>query len=339
MRALTRPRDVPLSVGSVDGWRAWSVVERDGDFLLSSLTRAEDWEPSAPFVASCGRRAHQPPHRGCSCGVYAAAEPEELGGLGRIAGAVIGQVSLWGRIAEHSRGYRAAIAYPARLRLVCVTCLGQGEGIAATRVDRDVSPTRSRLLPLCERHAAGRALPPARPFEDRLLAAYRVEPVPDGSLVRIRRDLRRERAERRTRRGLTMIVAAAVSLLALVAVSSARSREDVVVSATSSASHAALGPQVHGGIRPLHDRADSGPVHAPPMRLLRQPQLGVIAPMCGALTPIAVVVIGCGDPRTEVFVHSIGSAGTRPESTCGDQTAALTRTGYRIQCWWLLPQT
>ncbi len=92
---------MPLSPEAVDGWRAWSVVELDGEFRLSSLTRAETWEPAAPFVATCPRRRHAAPRRLCSCGVYAAAEPEELARLGRIAGAAIGQVSLWGRVAEH----------------------------------------------------------------------------------------------------------------------------------------------------------------------------------------------------------------------------------------------
>jgi len=146
MQAFRAFGSVPLSPEPVDGWRAWSVVELDGELRLSSLTRAETWEPVAPFVATCARQ-HAAPGRLCSCGVYAGAEPEELARLGRIAGAAIGQVSLWGRVAEHRRGYRAAIAYPSRLRLVCVTCLGQGMGEPATRVDRDPSPP-SRLFPL-----------------------------------------------------------------------------------------------------------------------------------------------------------------------------------------------
>ena len=137
VRAFRMWRDVPLSPEAVDGWRAWSVVEVEGELRLSSLTRAEPWEPATPFVATCPRRGHEAPGRSCSCGVYAAAEPEELARLGRIAGAAIGQVSMWGRIAEHRRGYRAGTAYPSRLRLVCVRCLGEGRGVPAAAIDHD----------------------------------------------------------------------------------------------------------------------------------------------------------------------------------------------------------
>src|SRR6478609_5779447 len=155
---------VPLSLDEVEGWRAWSVVERDGAYVLSSLTRAEAWEPGQPFAAACTRTRHEAPGRRCSCGVYAAADPNELARLGRIAGAAIGQASLWGRLVEHSRGYRAAAAYPTRLRLVCVACLSDGRGEPAAVVDRDTSGERARLRPLCETHAGSASLPSARPL-------------------------------------------------------------------------------------------------------------------------------------------------------------------------------
>src|SRR6478672_9503159 len=132
-------RSAPLSPEEVEGWRAWSVVERRGTYVLSSLTRAEDWPPGRPFAARCTRKSHDAPGRRCSCGVYAAADPNELARLGRIAGAAVGQVSLWGRMVEHSHGYRAASAYPTRIRLVCVTCLGEGHAEPAVVVDRDRS--------------------------------------------------------------------------------------------------------------------------------------------------------------------------------------------------------
>src|SRR5690242_8713747 len=135
--SLRRPP--PLSLEEVEGWRAWSVVERDGVFVLSSLTRAETWEPGRPFVATCARTQHDAPGARCSCGVYAAADSDELARLGRIAGAALGQVSLWGRLVEHSRGYRAEAAYPTRIRLVCVACLSEGRGEPATVVERDTS--------------------------------------------------------------------------------------------------------------------------------------------------------------------------------------------------------
>jgi hypothetical protein len=325
VRVLRAPRDVPFSAEAVDGWRAWSVVEHDGDVWLSSLTRAEDWAPAAPFVATCARRRHTPPRRGCSCGVYAAADPEELAGLGRIAGAAIGQVSLWGRIAEHSRGYRAGEAYPARLRLVCVACLGDGDGMPATNVDRDASAGRTRLVPLCEEHAAGRSLPPARPIEQRLLARYQVEAVPDASVERIRTDPRVAYAEQRYRRRSMAIVAASLSLLAVIALvgSVARARQGPIASVARAQP---LPPIAEESIK-THGATSGGYV----VRVLRQSRS--IPPECGRVTRTFVVTVECDDPSADVIAAGVGSTAARHDATCGDATTVITTQGYRVWCW------
>ena len=326
MRELRTPREVPFSAEAVDGWRAWSVREHDGDVWLSSLTRAEDWEPAAPFVATCSRRRHAPPRRGCSCGVYAAANPEELAGLGRIAGAAIGQVSLWGRIAEHSRGYRAGAAYPARLRLVCVTCLADGDGVPATRIDRDVSSGRTRVIPLCEEHADGRPLPLAGEIEQRLLARYQVEPVPDASIERIRTDPRVEYAEQRSRRRTMAIVAASLSLLAVIALVAGVAR---VRQGPAAAVSIASGPPLPVAEESVkqHGGTSAGYV----VRVFRESDS--IPPECGRVTRIFVVPVECDDPRAEVAVEGVGSTGGRRGETCGDTTTVITKLGYRVWCW------
>jgi hypothetical protein len=343
MRVLRSLREVPFSAGTVDGWRAWSVVERGGELLLSSLTRAEDWEPSAPFVAACDRRTHTPPRRDCSCGVYAAADPEELAGLGRIAGAAIGQVSLWGRIAEHSRGYRAATAYPARLRLVCVTCLGQGAGVPATRIDRDASSPRSRLVPLCETHTEGRALPPAGPFEERLLATYRVELVPDGTLDRIRRDHHVERAQRGARRRLTIAAAAVLSLMVVFAVFRWRDQNAAVSAAAAASSSYTFrdlpSPEANDGIKLPFDRTSEGLVFSPRIRILLLTPDQFAAPRCGIIRPNDVVPAECADPLADVFIDDVGPAGADREGTCSDSTVVRTTHAGRVFCWRLLPET
>jgi hypothetical protein len=166
-------------------------VELDGAFVLSSLTRAEEWAPGAPFVATCSRRRHRAPGRGCSCGVYAAADKNELARLGRIAGAAIGQVSLWGQVAEHSRGYRAGAAYPSRIRLVCSRCLAAGVGEPAVVVEREHSSGRTRLRPLCATHMPdAQTLSPAGPVEAQLLGAYGVDLMPEASVRAIHQDER-----------------------------------------------------------------------------------------------------------------------------------------------------
>jgi hypothetical protein len=313
-----RARDVPFAAEAVDGWRAWSVIESDGDVWLSSLTRPEDWEPAVPFVANCSRRRHQAPGRACSCGVYAAGKPEELAGLGRIAGAAVGQVSLWGRVAEHSRGYRAQTAYPARLRLVCVTCLAAGDGVPATLVDRDRSRGRTRIVPLCDAHTDGRSLPAVREIEDRLLARYQVEPVPHASIERIRRDPSVEDAERRSRRRTIVLVAAALAILSLGALVGELGRSEEPVHDSTTAAERVLGDYI---MRPLTD--------------VRRRQLNTDADAsaCGMVTPNEVVPIDCGDPRVEVRVESVVSSGRHQGPLCDDRTTVMTMIGDRVICW------
>ena len=329
MRLLSRA--IPLSPVEVDGWRAWSVVERDGAYVLSSLTRAEVWEPGRPFAAACTRRPHEAPGRRCSCGVYAAADPNELADLGRIAGAAIGQVSLWGRLVEHSRGYRAAAAYPTRIRLVCVACLSDGRGEPADFVDRDTSGGRTRLHPLCRAHAADVALPPARPVEAALLAAYQVDLLPDRSV----RHIRRGEARPRPRRAVTWVAAAvAVSVLAG-AVAFERHRD-------TSATPAAVIPPP--GLAAGAGRQD-GPIArtgTDALRTVPRAKLSALSPFpsvhCGTITPTGVEpTLSCADPASNVFVENIGPADEHRFGTCGADTAVITQRGDHLLCWRLLP--
>jgi hypothetical protein len=325
-----RSRDVPFAAEAVDGWRAWSVVERDGELWLSSLTRPEDWEPGAALDASCSRRRHAPPGRGCSCGIYAAAEPEELAGLGRIAGAVVGQVSLWGRIAEHSRGYRAEVAYPARLRLVCVTCLAHGDGVPATQVDTDPASDRGRLTPLCQTHAAGRALRPAAEVERNLLARYQVEQVPDASVARIRRDPRIEDAERRSRRRVLAVVVATLTLLAAAAFAGEVARQPSTGTARSS-----VVPHV---VKRPDDHTSDGESVSHQIDVLRYAARSGVSDTCGRISPTAVIATNCDDPTAEVRMSNISSIGAgHGGQVCDDRAVVATKLGDRVTCWQKLP--
>jgi hypothetical protein len=122
---------------AISGWRIWEVLERAGRARLSSPMYFEQWEPLAEFVAECNvhqrerfrpwrltRTGHAAPADGCTCGVYAIAQPRELGHFFRwtVAGPrvhyhVFGRVSLWGDVIESSDGWRASHAYPAELWL------------------------------------------------------------------------------------------------------------------------------------------------------------------------------------------------------------------------------
>jgi hypothetical protein len=124
---------VPDVVEPVVGWRVWNVVEADGALLLASLVYHELWLPGRELEARCRRPLaalpwsrlplHEPPARDCCCGVHALespavaaaylASPVEHGP--RAFGRVLGAVSLWGRVVEAERGWRAGVGYPARL--------------------------------------------------------------------------------------------------------------------------------------------------------------------------------------------------------------------------------
>ncbi|MFL5791303.1 MAG: hypothetical protein ACJ76A_07325 [Actinomycetota bacterium] len=325
MQLLRRP--TPLSLEEVDAWRAWSVVERGGVFVLSSLTRAEVWEPGRPFVATCTRARHEVPGARCSCGVYAAADANELAGLGRIAGAAVGRVSLWGRLVEHSRGYRAAAAYPTRIRLVCVACLSEGRGEPAAVMDCEASGERTRLRPLCESHAVGSSLPSARPVEAALLASYQIDPLPDASV----RQIRRTPAARRVGRMVTL--AAAVVVVASVAagaVAFAHARGSVVNAI------AVLPPP--GLVAPAGRPDGPIPRTGDGLRTVTHAKLSALSPFptvhCGRMTPTNVVPTpSCADRASNVFVEDVGPAGAHRYGTCSRYTVAKTRRGDRILCW------
>jgi hypothetical protein len=321
-------RSVPLSPEEVEGWRAWSVVERRGTYVLSSLTRAEEWPPGRPFTAACTRRHHDAPGRRCSCGVYAAADPNELARLGRIAGAAIGQVSLWGRLVEHRRGYRAASAYPTRIRLVCVACLGEGHAEPAAVVDRDASGERTRLRPLCAKHAAGMSLPPARPVEAALLATYQVDLLPDAPL----REVRRPAAEPASRPRVQTLAVAAALAAALVVGTLALARYRAPVAGPA----AVLPPP---GLV-AHAGRQAGPITrtGDGLRTMTHAKLFALSPFptvhCGTMTATGVApTFSCADPASDVFVENVGPATEHRAGTCGRHTVAMTQRGDRLLCW------
>ena len=321
-------RSPPLSPEEVEGWRAWSVVEHDDGYVLSSLTRAEVWEPAEPFTAACSRKRHEAPGRRCSCGVYAAADPDELARLGRIAGAAVGQVSLWGRMVEHSRGYRAATAYPMRLRLLCVVCLGEGHGEPAVVVDREATSARTRLRPLCLDHAEGRPMPSARPIEASLLSAYHVEVLPDTSVRRIRRP---SAEPPRGRRVAALVGAAAVFVSVLVGmIALTRHHEPVPVPAV------ALPPP--GLVAPAGRQAGPIPRTGDGLRTMTHAKLFALSPFptvhCGTMTAAGVApTFSCADPASNVFVENVGPATEHRAGTCDRHTVAITQRNDRVLCW------
>jgi hypothetical protein len=77
----------------------------------------EFWHPNQQLQAVCRRSVnrHTPPHRSCSCGIYAAKSFDQLRRIGYAEEGVHGEVYLWGTVVEHKLGWRAQFAYPKTL--------------------------------------------------------------------------------------------------------------------------------------------------------------------------------------------------------------------------------
>jgi hypothetical protein len=121
---------VPDAIEPVTAYRAWRYVPQDMRASLHPMARrpGEAWLPDAWTEARClagGLSAyvirshdlghHQAPREGCTCGLYAMKNLDDLVaellmlGLPAMssAGIVVGKVELAGRVIEHELGYRA----------------------------------------------------------------------------------------------------------------------------------------------------------------------------------------------------------------------------------------
>jgi hypothetical protein len=316
--------DRPLAIDPVVGWRAWSVVEHGGSYRLASLTRRAEWPPGEPFTAACDRHTEAVPSERCTCGVYAATDPRDLARLGRIAGAAVGEVSVWGSVVEHSRGVRGARAYPARLRLVCVSCLRDGTGMSASVVECVRTEDRTRIVPLCDRHADGRALAGAREVERALLATYRVDVLPEEALARLRR---------RSAAGRWAAAVAAALLVTAVAVG-VRDRIYERPPARAAASPVSAARDISGANLP-YQRTNDGVMSRIPSRAEVQSPFPTMR--CGRVTGNGVTRAECNDPAANVFVGQAITPRTAADGPCDGHAVASTRSERLLLCWWQKP--
>lgn len=144
MRPPERPEpkelaDRGLAIEPIVGWRSWTIVQEGAGWLLTSCTAATQWQPREALEASCARQdtditaysfsmaflapgyheksslpMHDAPGDHCVCGVYAWKEESQSIPASAKHG-VFGEVTLWGRVVTHARGYRAEYAYPKSL--------------------------------------------------------------------------------------------------------------------------------------------------------------------------------------------------------------------------------
>lgn len=108
---------VPDSAEAIVGWRTWQIagahLKGYGDtyWPTGDKLTAEHSYDSYAYAYSFGSNTFKQckaPAQGCDCGIYAL---KDFCGVGLV----FGQVSLWGRVIEGERGYRAQYAYPKRL--------------------------------------------------------------------------------------------------------------------------------------------------------------------------------------------------------------------------------
>jgi len=178
------------------GWRAWRLHRNElGALRIAPTTPRPDWEPAVAMRARCSgahtrmymvfnpelEASHRSPEPGCTCGLHAMKDPARLARGSRHAG-VIGRVAMWGRVLEHTKGWRAEFAYPSRLRLICAWCLPRRRfpGIPDHVVERE-----TWLRPVCTEHATKLLIPgeesEASSIEAELLDTYGVELLPQDS--------------------------------------------------------------------------------------------------------------------------------------------------------------
>lgn len=112
---------MPDSLTPITAWRAWALTMEGSEYRLKAIGQHSIWLPKKKLEASCakGGTNHPAPHFSCECGVWCFKTLELL--LPALEGytvPILGNVSIWGRIIETDKGFRAQYAYPKELWLL-----------------------------------------------------------------------------------------------------------------------------------------------------------------------------------------------------------------------------
>ena len=136
----------PLVIGPLRAYRCWQLKWQEDQPVMRSVFHPTIWPADAPFQATCQKGvgspaawirslfsqkardpAHPAPSWGCQCGVYgfASLTGDELEQAPRTperdadrSVMALGAVLLWGRVIQHTYGYRAEYARPLKLMRV-----------------------------------------------------------------------------------------------------------------------------------------------------------------------------------------------------------------------------
>ncbi len=108
--------EIPDFLGCVTGWRKFALME-NGRILTSAGHTSHVWPVADLGEAFCARGVsaydvardryvtHDAPQLGCTCGFYCYKTCEDA--QTHAQGSILAKVEIWGRLAEHTRGYRA----------------------------------------------------------------------------------------------------------------------------------------------------------------------------------------------------------------------------------------
>jgi hypothetical protein len=300
-----------------------------------------DWQPMQPNRARC--RSHfgrQLPNLGCGCGFYAVSHLQRLPvavGSSFSIGAV-GSVAMWGRVVEHTAGYRGQLAYPDRIRLVCGRCfVARRDGVPT-----GIEHVDGRVVPMCEAHANGgrmsvEGMTPAE-LEQEVLSAYAVDvlpletlhragfqagPVPPTGVVpNARAELRELRRSRSGVAALVSLVAALMIVrgLGLFPSTGPDERPESVEVATQIAADETF-PGSLDAWRPLER------LHQVVERRHHVFPFGFV---CGDRIGDRAILMACWRPRAELLGTYIWPP--EPRRTCTFGNAYSRRPGFSV-CW------
>jgi hypothetical protein len=164
-------------------WRLWRVrrletLRDEQPLRLAAAGRLgipKFWEPRIANRAVCSnpRTAHEAPWPECRCGIYGLRERADAEralarySRGRLEGWVLGRASLWGRIVEGTRGWRAQLAYPYDLVVFggdeLAAELRDVYAVDVTATERPVAPERRAKTRARRGEPARAELPPGGP--------------------------------------------------------------------------------------------------------------------------------------------------------------------------------
>lgn len=96
--------DIPTVVGPIRAWR-WFRVMPDGALRALIVDTMYHADREIPPAVCDNAAEHAAPQLSCTCGYYAFKDFKDC--IQYRMGLALGAVSLWGRVVEHERGWRA----------------------------------------------------------------------------------------------------------------------------------------------------------------------------------------------------------------------------------------